>query len=153
MFIFVKNWELNQIMNIKNTLFPLAAFVVSGCMQSGTKDNSRPNIVLILADDMGYSDAACYGGEVETSNLNRLAKNGLRYRQFYNNARSCSTRGSLMIGLYPHQADTGRMSAADMQRPACRGHLNNQCVTIAEVLGDAKFFGQKGESDSNLLGT
>ena len=127
-------------MNTKNTLFPLAVFAVTGCVQqSGTKDESRPNIVIILADDMGYSDLACYGGEIETPNIDRLAKNGLRYRQFYNSARSCPTRASLMTGLYPHQAGMGWMAAADMQRPAYQGYLNNQCVTIAEVLKDAGY--------------
>ena len=126
-------------MNIKNTILPLAAFAVSGCMQTKQQNDSRPNIIIILADDMGYSDLGCYGGEVETPNLDRLASNGLRYRQFYNSARSCPTRASLMTGLYPHQAGMGWMAAADMQRPAYQGYLNNQCVTIAEVLKDAGY--------------
>ena len=62
----------------------------------------RPNIVLILVDDMGYSDIACYGGEVETPNIDRLAGRGLRFTQFYNTARCCPTRASLLTGLYPH---------------------------------------------------
>jgi len=115
------------------------SFSASMSVYAQKVDDKRPNILIILADDMGYSDAACYGGEVETPNLDRLAKNGLRYRQFYNSARSCPTRGSLMTGLYPHQAGTGWMAAADMQRPPYQGHLNNQCVTIAEVLKDAGY--------------
>ncbi len=99
----------------------------------------RPNIIVILADDMGYSDPGCYGGEVETPNLDRLAENGLRYRQFYNGARSCPTRASLLTGLYPHQAGMGWMAAADLQRPAYQGYLNKQCVTIAEVLKEAGY--------------
>ncbi len=95
---------------------------------------NRPNILLILADDMGYSDIGCYGGEIQTPNIDRLAKEGIRYRQFYNMARCCPTRASLLTGLYPHQAGMGWMAAADLGTPAYQGNLNNQCVTIAEVL-------------------
>jgi len=110
-----------------------------GTVASLTVQAKQPNIVIILADDMGYSDLGCYGGEIETPNIDRLAQNGLRYRQFYNAARSCPSRASLMTGLYPHQAGMGWMAAADMQRPAYQGYLNNQCVTIAEVLRDAGY--------------
>ena len=64
----------------------------------------RPNIIVILSDDMGFSDIGCYGGEIETPHLDRLAKNGLRFTQFYNTGRCCPTRASLLSGLYPHQA-------------------------------------------------
>jgi arylsulfatase len=99
----------------------------------------RPNIIIILADDMGYSDLGCYGGEIETPSLDSLAAQGLRYRQFYNCARSCPTRASLLTGLYPHQAGMGWMAAANLQRPPYQGYLNNQCVTIAEVLKAAGY--------------
>ena len=69
----------------------------------------RPNIIIILADDMGYSDIGCYGGEIKTPNLDTLAANGLRFTQFYNTARCCPTRASLLTGLYPHQAGVGHM--------------------------------------------
>ena len=121
---------------ISTSITPLLSVM---CTSPVAQTQERPNIVIILADDMGYSDAACYGGEIETPNIDRLAKNGLRYRQFYNSARSCPTRASLMTGLYPHQAGMGWMAAADMQRPAYQGHLNNQCVTIAEVLKEAGY--------------
>jgi len=98
----------------------------------------RPNIVLILADDMGYSDLGCYGGEIDTPNLDRLAANGLRFTQFYNTARCCPTRASLLTGLYPHQADVGHMVYAD-RGPGYRGRLNQRCVTLAEVLKDAGY--------------
>jgi len=101
--------------------------------------NDRPNIIVILADDMGYSDIGCYGGEIETPNLDKLAKNGLRYRQFYNCARSCPTRASLLTGLYPHQAGMGWMAAADLQLPPYQGYLNNECLTIAQVLKGAGY--------------
>lgn len=99
----------------------------------------KPNILLILADDMGYSDLGCYGGEVQTPNINKLASNGIRYKQFYNAARCCPTRAALMTGLYPHQAGMGWMAAADMGTPEYQGNLNNTSVTIAEVLKTAGY--------------
>ncbi|MDR1666830.1 MAG: arylsulfatase [Bacteroidales bacterium] len=120
---------------------PLTALALSAnsCNSADSRKAERPNIIVILADDMGYSDVGCYGGEIETPNIDRLAKNGLRYRQFYNCARSCPTRASLLTGLYPHQAGMGWMAAADMQRPPYQGYLNNQCVTIADVLQTAGY--------------
>lgn len=99
----------------------------------------RPNIIVILADDMGYSDAGSYGGEVQTPNIDRLASEGIRYKQFYNVARCCPTRASLMTGLYPHQAGMGWMAAADLGTPEYQGTINNKCVTIAEVLKTAGY--------------
>ncbi len=93
----------------------------------------RPNIVLILADDMGYSDLGCYGSEIRTPNLDRLAADGLRFSQFYNAARCCPTRASLLTGLYPHQAGVGHMIGFEGEGPY-QGYLNDRCVTIAEVL-------------------
>lgn len=116
----------------------MAAALPAAAACSGTGDG-RPNIVVILADDMGYSDIGCYGGEIETPNLDNLAENGLRYRQFYNNARSCPSRAVLMTGLYPHQAGMGWMAAADLLTPQYQGHLNRNCVTIAEVLKSAGY--------------
>lgn len=98
----------------------------------------RPNVVLILADDMGFSDLGCFGGEIETPTLDRLAADGIQFTQFYNAARCCPTRASLLTGLYPHQAGVGHMRA-DLGRPAYRGHLNDRCVTITEALGDAGY--------------
>ncbi|HOW19704.1 MAG TPA: sulfatase-like hydrolase/transferase, partial [Phycisphaerae bacterium] len=101
----------------------------------------RPNIVLILSDDMGYSDLGCYGGEIRTQTLDRLAAQGLRFAQFYNNARCCPTRASLLTGLYPHQAGMGHMTrGADRQaREPWRGDLSRHAVTIAEVLRTAGY--------------
>ena len=70
---------------------------------------SKPNVILILADDMGYSDIGCYGGEIQTPNLNRLAHDGMRFTQTYNCAHCCPSRASLLTGLYPHQAGIGHM--------------------------------------------
>ena len=93
----------------------------------------QPNILLIMNDDMGYSDIGCYGGEIHTPNLDRLAANGLRLTQFYNTARCCPTRASLLTGLHPHQASVGHMMD-DREYEGYRGDLNFKSVTIAEVL-------------------
>lgn len=98
------------------------------------QDSSRPNIILILADDLGYSDLGCYGGEIQTPNLDRLGYNGLRFSRFYNTSRSCPTRASLLTGLYPHQAGMGRMNDTHGNTPAYKGELSKNAVTIAEVL-------------------
>ena len=93
----------------------------------------HPNIVYILADDMGFSDIGSFGGEIETPNLDALAKGGLQFTQFYNTARCCPTRASLLTGLYPHQAGIGHMME-DRNLEGYRGDLNKNCVTIAEAL-------------------
>jgi arylsulfatase A-like enzyme len=98
----------------------------------------RPNIVVILSDDMGYSDLGCYGGEIQTPNLDRLAAGGLRFTQFYNTGRCCPTRASLLTGLYPHQAGMGHM-INDRGHDGYRGDLNRRCVTIPEVLRPAGY--------------
>ncbi len=99
---------------------------------------TRPNIVYILADDMGFSDIGSFGSEIETPNLDGLAKGGLRFTQFYNTARCCPTRASLLTGLYPHQAGIGHMMD-DRNLEGYRGDLNKNCVTIAEVLKPAGY--------------
>ncbi len=93
----------------------------------------RPNIVLVMADDMGYSDIGCYGSEIQTPVLDGLASNGLRFTQFYNTSRCCPTRASLLTGLYSHQAGIGLMTS-DRGYDAYRGDLNRSCVTSAEAL-------------------
>ncbi|MCP3914935.1 MAG: arylsulfatase [bacterium] len=101
-------------------------------------NDKRPNIVLILADDMGYTDVGCYGGEIQTPSLDRLARGGVRFTQFYNGARCCPTRASLMTGLYAHQAGIGLMTG-DRGYDAYRGDLNRRCVTLAEALRPAGY--------------
>ncbi len=120
---------------------PLVALALTaGACSSSTakKENARPNILFILADDLGYSDLGCYGGEIQTPNLDRLAQNGLRFSRFYNAGRSCPTRASLLTGLYPHQAGIGRMTF-DQQLPGYRGTMTHNGVTIAEVLKEAGY--------------
>ncbi|MES2657660.1 MAG: arylsulfatase [Verrucomicrobiota bacterium] len=105
----------------------------------------RPNIIVILADDMGFSDLGCYGGEIATPNLDALAARGLKFSQFYNSARCCPTRASLMTGLHPHQTGIGHMTqepeaaGSSPVPPAYQGYLNRECVTIAEVLKDSGY--------------
>ena len=91
-----------------------------------------------MADDMGWSDIGCYGSEIETPNLDRLAENGLRFTQFYNTGRCCPTRASLLTGTYPHQAGIGHMMN-DTGLPGYMGDLGSDVQTIAEVLKPAKY--------------
>jgi arylsulfatase A-like enzyme len=99
----------------------------------------RPNIIVIMVDDMGISDIAPYGGEIPTPHLDQLSKAGVRFSSFYNTGRCCPTRASLLTGLYSHQAGIGWMTA-DQGMDGYRGQLNDQCVTIAEVLGTSGYF-------------
>jgi len=104
--------------------------------------NERPNILLILADDLGYSDLGCYGGEIDTPRIDALAAQGARFTQLYNSARCCPSRASLMTGLYPSQAGIGDFTTTHPNRtrgPGYLGRLNDQCVTLAEVLKPAGY--------------
>src|SRR4051794_5659318 len=73
---------------------------------------ARPNSVLILADDLGFSDLSCYGSEIPTPNIDRLAERGVRFTDFYNQSRCCPTRAALLTGRYPHQVGVGAMIEA-----------------------------------------
>ncbi|MCG8701091.1 MAG: sulfatase-like hydrolase/transferase, partial [Bacteroidales bacterium] len=123
-------------------LLVLIMFIGFSCCPN--KD-SRPNIILIMTDDMGYSDIGCYGGEIYTPNIDNLANNGIRLTQFYNSARCCPTRASLLTGLYPHQTGIGLMTnppgskGEDLGLPAYRGSLNQSNITLAEVLKTAGY--------------
>ncbi|MBL9213173.1 MAG: sulfatase-like hydrolase/transferase, partial [Opitutaceae bacterium] len=98
----------------------------------------RPNVIIMMADDMGYSDLGSYGGEIETPHLDALAQGGVRFTQFYNTARCCPTRAALLTGLYPHQAGIGHMMN-DRGSDGYRGELNRRSVTIAEALKPAGY--------------
>ncbi|MEG1586665.1 MAG: arylsulfatase [Bacteroidales bacterium] len=102
------------------------------------KKDTRPNIIVILVDDLGYSDLGCYGGEIHTPHIDGLAEKGLRFTHFYNASRSCPTRASLLTGLYQHQAGIGRMTF-NQNLPGYRGTLTQNAVTIAEVVKDAGY--------------
>lgn len=119
-----------------NILIPfLSAPLFTSCFfgQEQKKELEKPNIILILADDMGYSDIGCYGSEIATPNLDNLAQNGVRFSQFYNASRCCPTRASLLTGLYQHQAGIGDM-VNDKGYPSYQGYINTNCVTLAEAL-------------------
>ena len=124
--------------------FALSAFCffIGGLSWAGEvtigSNRSKPNVVIILADDLGFSDIGCYGSEIHTPNLDRLAHEGVRFSQAYNTARCCPSRAALLTGLYPHQAGIGHM-AGNLGTPAYQGYLRDDCVTIAEMMRDAGY--------------
>ena len=127
---------------LRALLFCLAAFVVfDDSLQVSAQQ--RPNVVVILVDDMGYSDVGCYGSEIQTPNIDRLAANGLRFTQFYNGGRCCPTRASLMTGLHPHQVGIGHMTQPPDQplgfEGPYQGYLNRNCTTLAQVFKSAGY--------------
>lgn len=107
----------------------------------------RPNIVLIMVDDMGFSDLGCYGGEIETPNIDALAAGGVRFLRFYNSSRCCPTRASLLTGLHSHLTGIGHMTNPPLKSnndkgevfANYRGFLNRRCATIAELLKPAGY--------------
>ena len=114
------------------------ALVVLLLVVETTARADRPNMIVVMVDDMGWSDLGCYGGEIRTPNIDLLAANGLRFTSFYNAGRCCPTRASLLTGLYPHQAGVGQMTF-DTRRPGYRGRLGRDTVTLAEVLRAAGY--------------
>ena len=124
-------------MNLK-----ISSLVALSALTMNLVQAQKPNIIVIMADDMGYSDIGCYGSEIATPNIDRLAAGGLRFRNFYNNAKCCPTRASLLTGLYNHEAGMGNMVTkedAPFQEGPYQGFLNKNCVTIAEVLRTAGY--------------
>lgn len=111
---------------MKNLLVIITALFIISCnnQETSSKKEHRPNIVVIMADDLGYSDLGCYGGEIQTPNLDALAENGVRFTQFYNASRCCPTRASLLTGKYPHQVGLDKNGQS----------LSQNAATIAEVL-------------------
>jgi arylsulfatase len=109
-------------------------------LASLTLPAAQPNILLIMVDDMGWADLGCYGSEIPTPNIDALAKNGVRFTQFYNTARCSTTRASLLTGLYPHQAGMGHLDGMRLPESlGTHGRLNDRAVTIAQVLGSAGY--------------
>lgn len=105
-----------------------------------SQKSDKPNIILILADDLGYSDLGCYGGEIKTPNLDRLAEQGIRMTQMYNSARCCPSRASLLTGLHPHQAGLGHMTGGGKRGLiGYDGFRSDNNVTIPEVLKSAGY--------------
>ncbi|MEW6306302.1 MAG: arylsulfatase [Verrucomicrobiota bacterium] len=116
----------------------MAFVLVMAVSLAGAQPAKRPNVLLIMADDLGYSDLGCYGGEIATPNLDRLAANGLRFTQVYNTSRCMPTRVSLMTGLYSHQVGMGHM-INDLGLPGYRGRVADRATTMAEVLRPAGY--------------
>ena len=102
------------------------------------KKDSRPNILLIMVDDMGYSDLGAYGSEINTPNIDRLAQSGVRFKEFYNNSICAPTRASLITGLHSHKAGVGYFDV-NLGLPAYQGYLNRESLTFAEVLKGAGY--------------
>jgi len=121
--------------SVLTTAVMVASF---GLATSRARAVDAPNIVLIMSDDMGFSDLGCYGGEINTPNLDQLAKHGVRFSQFYNTSRCCPTRAALLSGVYQHQAGIGLMTG-DSKLPGYRGELGRNVVSIAEALSTAGY--------------
>lgn len=99
---------------------------------------NRPNIILIMVDDLGYSDIGAYGSEIKTPNIDQLAGEGIRFREFYNNSICAPTRASLITGQYPHKAGVGYFNV-NLGLPAYQGYLNKESLTFGEVLRNAGY--------------
>ena len=125
----------------KPALFTLRLFCLALTFLPWSAQAAPPNIILILSDDMGYSDIGCYGSEIATPTLDALAQGGVRFTQFYNTARCCPTRAALLTGLYAHQAGIGHMvdDWSTKVGDAYAGDLSKRAVTIAEALKPAGY--------------
>ncbi|MDF1824984.1 MAG: sulfatase-like hydrolase/transferase [Verrucomicrobiales bacterium] len=125
---------------MKNFLQTFLPILIISVLSPFLHAEERPNIILIMVDDMGFSDLGYHGGEIETPNLDALAGGGVRFSQFYNSGRCCPTRATLVTGLHPHQTGIGWMTESPTSKekvgapPAYQGHLNEQCATVAEAL-------------------
>ncbi|WP_423735114.1 arylsulfatase [Chitinophaga caseinilytica] len=115
------------------TIFLFACALLALLPAAHPQSARRPNIILIMVDDMGYSDIGPYGSEIHTPNLDRLAREGLKLREFYNNSICAPTRASLMTGQYNHRAGIGFFDV-NLGLPAYQGYLNRSSLTVAEVL-------------------
>ena len=104
-----------------------------------TQGENRPNILYVVADDLGFSDLGCYGGEIDTPVLDSLASSGVRLTQFYNTGRCCPSRAAILTGQYPHRVGLGHMTTNDLGRPGYRGVVSSDAVTIAQVLNEAGY--------------
>jgi arylsulfatase len=111
----------------------LMIFAILAGFQQSYAQSKKPNIVLIVVDDMGYGDLGSYGSEIHTPNLDRLASQGLRLKEFYNNAICAPTRASILTGQDQHKAGIGYFDQ-NLGLPAYQGYLNKESLTLAEVL-------------------
>lgn len=125
----------------RNVFFLSAAAVVFALAANdhGLAAEGRPNILYIVADDLGFSDLGCYGGEIRTPVLDRLAEDGVRLTQFYNTGRCCPSRAAILTGQYPHRVGLGHMTTNDLGQPGYRGVVSPEALTIAQVLAPAGY--------------
>ncbi len=136
--------RLMSLLSRASIVAALLAAATGGCRVSAPEPpRARPNIVVIMADDMGYADIGAYGGEIDTPNVDTLAREGIRFTQFYNTARCWPTRASLLTGLYPHQVGLGG-AITPVGRPlgepgAYQGYLSGSAPTVAELLRAAGY--------------
>lgn len=131
--------RLGLIYNIETiSIWRILTLAFAGWAAGLIPANAQPNILIIVADDLGYSDLGCYGGEIDTPNLDRLAKDGVRLTQFYNTGRCCPSRTSILSGQYPHTVGVGHM-VNDLNLPGYRGRISENAQTIAEILKPANY--------------
>jgi arylsulfatase len=134
------NYTSREILRVGRSFLRMSLFF--GCVL-GLSAAERPNIVIIMSDDSGYADLGCYGGEIETPNIDRLAANGMRLSNFYTNGRCSPTRASLLTGLEPAKVGFGGGSLGDwsreMPQPARRGRLSYEVPTVAELLRESGY--------------
>jgi arylsulfatase A-like enzyme len=141
----IKNFKYRKVIFLKkySTLFIatslFSVLTLHTIAQSQTALNKKPNIIVILTDDMGFSDIGCYGSEINTPNIDKLAKNGVRFSHFYNTARCSPSRASLLTGLYPHQAGMGHLSTENYTEEGYVDDLSSHAVTMAEVFKSAGY--------------
>ena len=124
---------------LKTTIGLLCVIQTLIVTTTSARANDRPNILVVLADDLGFSDLGCFGGEIETPNLDALAGEGIRLTQFYNTGRCCPSRASLLTGQYPHRVGLGHMTTNDLGRPGYRGVVSSEARTIAEILASSGY--------------
>jgi arylsulfatase len=137
-----------MIEKLKPASFPIPGYIllsVTGlCLgsmnsEAQNKQTKKPNFLIILSDDIGYSDIGCFGSEINTPNIDRLAKNGVRFTQFYNTARCSPSRASLLTGLYPHEANMGHLSSENFPEPGYGDDLSKSSVTMAQLFKKAGY--------------
>jgi arylsulfatase A-like enzyme len=130
------------MLNRRDFLQTLGAASATGvCTAAAQPVKTRPNIILLLGDDLGYSDLGCYGGEIETPNLDRLARGGVRFTQLYNNARCCPSRAALLTGQHPHKVGMGNMVGGQERPgfPGFSGRISGSTQFLPAMLRDSGY--------------
>lgn len=129
----------------------LIATALTRTIQAADPAAKKPNILILLADDMGFSDAGCYGGEIATPNLDRLARNGLRFTQFYNTARCWPTRAALLTGYYAQQVRRDTIPGIVSGTPGIRPSWTRLLPEMLKPLGYRSYHSGKWHVDGSPL--